>query len=349
MTHAKKKKTRQIDRKPLWGIYVIVISCLLLMWTACVYADEIILENGDRISGIVKRVDNGSLIVETDYSQQMNIKTSAVTTIVTVNPVEVHLTSGEVLKGRLITDESGRIIVSPGVEREPVAIDWNMVESINPPPVKWTGHVMVGGNSSEGNTDEVNVSSEFEATRRTKQDRFGLGFNYNYGEDDDEVTTRNASGFLKYDHFLSQHWYVYLATEMFYDRFDDLNLRAIVGPGLGYQVWDDTSKSLAFELGISYLSEDLREGDDDHWVNGRLSIPFMFKISEYLTFRDKPLFYLNLEETERYLIRNDASILTAIGASWSLRVSHIYKYDSEPSEDVRETDTTWIGALQYNF
>jgi len=53
-------------------------------------------------------------------------------------------------------------------------------------------------------------------------------------------------------------------------------LRTIVGPGAGYQVWDDPVKFLLFEAGVSYANVDHYEGKDKDYVNcaswGRISL-----------------------------------------------------------------------------
>ena len=208
----------------------------------------------------------------------------------------------------------------------------------------------MGGNASEGNTDEINASLDLEATMRTENVRFNIRFLYNYGEDDNRVTTRNWLGSLKYDYFLNS-WYTYLAVEMYNDKFEDVDLRTAAGPGLGYQFWDEASKSLALEAGMTYLSENLKEGEDDQWINARFAGDLMIRIFESVTFREQPLVYVNVEDTDKVLIRNEASIRTAIGTAWALRLTSIIKHDTQPSEekDVLKTDYDWIFALELSF
>lgn len=96
-----------------------------------------------------------------------------------------------------------------------------------------------------------------------------MDFLYNIAEENGVMTSRSAYAALKYDYFIRKKVYSYLAPELLNDKFKDLNLRVAVGPGLGYQIWDDKIKSLGLEAGLSYFSEDLRSGPDKQWLTAR--------------------------------------------------------------------------------
>jgi putative salt-induced outer membrane protein YdiY len=136
---------------------------------------------------------------------------------------------------------------------------------------------------------------------------------------------------------------------MLHDKFKNLNLRAVVGPGVGYQVWDDPIKFLLFEAGLSYFSEDRTEGEDDDWLTGRLSGSVHYHFNETLQFKDYLIIYPNLEQGGEFQLRNEATLTSGIGFNWSLRLASIYEHDSDAPVDVAKDDWQWILGLQYDF
>lgn len=323
-------------------------ALFLLLLPSISPADEIVLENGDRVTGKVKSAKDGILVFTTGYSEPMSIRISSMRSISTDDPVEVHLQSGEVLKGRLIPWEAGQAVVEPSAERQKTVIDLATVRAINPPS-PWSGNITVGGNLQTGNTERLTASIGAEALRRTKQDRFSLRFLFNYAEEDDTITARNTFGALKYDYFFTRRTYGFLNLEMLSDEFKNINLRTSVGPGIGYQVWDDPGKTLMLEIGVNYFSEDLDKGEDDQWITGRGSVVLGLKVHRYLAFSEIVVVYPNLEGFSEYQLRNEASLTSAIGSRLSLKLTNIIEYDSDPSPGVQKADTFWILALQYGF
>ena len=333
-------------------LFVTVFSVPLSLLFLCPLsgmADEVVVDTGDRLTGKVVRLQDKTLTFRTPYAEPVKIKKATVRSITTDEPVTVRLMSGEVLKGRLRTDENGRIIVEPGPEREPVVVFWNMIQSINPPPALWKGNITAGGTRQTGNTNRLSGSFGFEGSRKTDKARIGLRFLYNYAEEDNILTSRNTYASLKYDYYVSKKLFTYLAIEMLADDFKDLNLRTIVGPGMGYQFWSGDARSMLFELGVTYFSEDYKVAADDRWVSGRISVDLSIAFLKYLTFAWKVFYYPNFEESEDYTVRNEASISTVLGAAWSLKFTNVFEHNSMPPAGVNKDDSTWILALQYNF
>lgn len=322
---------------------------IMLLGPALVAADEIILLNGDRFTGKVEHMGNGVLSFRTDYSQPIEINLSAVRKITTYSPVEVRLSSGETLKGTISSDQAGKITIAASDPRSATTVDTLKIAAINPPPVKWDGGITLAGSMQSGNTDRTGASVAIEGGRRGERDRISLSYLFNYGEEEDEVTTRNHFGALKYDYFFLSKMYGYLGLDVFNDRFRDLQLRTTIGPGVGYQVWEDPEKALGLEAGLSYLSENYYEASDTDSLAARLAANFLFHFGTFLVFTDQVAFYPSLEGGEPDLLRNEATISAPLGAGWALRLSHILDYSSDPPDDVKKTDTTTLLGLQYVF
>lgn len=321
-------------------------------------ADKVILENGDILTGTIEKMTNGKLTFKTDYAGIIDIQMGKVKQIISDNPLAVHLTSGEVFTGKVKPAEEGKLAVEPTPEREATTVEIQKIASINPPPEelpKWQGNVTAGGHLQSGNIDRAGASSSAEALRKTESDRIKLRYIFNYAEEDDEVTTRNHYGEMKYDYFFTKKFYGFVGTELLNDKFNDTKLRTFVGPGVGYQLWDDPIKSFLFEAGLSYFNWDRYEGLDEHGISARLGFDFRYSIFRWLTFTDRYVLYPTIGEGGIFFWRNEATLtiplgeIPSLGGRWSLRFDNIIDFKSDQATGFKKTDVQWIGALQFSL
>ena len=333
---------------------LIIFQALLLVIfiSSHARADELILKNGDKLTGNIIKIEDSILTLETRYSEPIKINYDSVLQMNSTNPVEIHLKDGEILKGRITTDNTGGAFVDAGSGREGVVIKLDSVVALNPPPKKpvaWKGNITLGGNLQTGNSETMNISAGASATRRTVNDRFSLNFLYNRTEDDGEKTAENRYGQLKYDYFLNPVWYLYLNIDMLSDEFEDINLRTTVGPGIGYQIWEEENKALSLEAGVSYTSEDRDQAEDSDWLSARVGANYMYKLFERVLFTDQFVIYPDLEETGEYLLRNETALVTDINSRLAFKLSNIWERNSTPEQGLDKDDLTWILGLQYSF
>jgi putative salt-induced outer membrane protein YdiY len=340
--------------KSVFAAFCPMCQAMLLLFfiSGHVLAGEVILTNGDRLTGKILEVKDGILTLETDYSEPIKLKFEAVQKMTSSEPVELHLTDGEVLKGEITSNTMGQVTVAAEPGREPVAVKIDNITALNPPPVEpasWKGNITIGGNWQDGNTDTMNISAGALAVRKTDNDRFLINFLYNSSEDSGTRTAENTYGQLKYDYFLNPKWYLYLNVDMLSDEFKDINFRTSVGPGVGYQIWEDDDKALGLEAGISYTSEDRDVGEDNDWISARIGANFLYRLFSNILFTDQFIIYPNLDDTGEYTLRNEAALVTDIGASWAFRLSNIWERNSDPGPDLEQDDFTSILGLQYSF
>lgn len=338
--------------KRYFSLFLIGAVFFIILFPGLSHADIIVLQNGEKLIGTIERLEMDTVTLVTGYSEPIKIQSAMIARIFTDSPVEVQMIDGQILKGLLKTTEDGNIVIDSSEGRAATSVDWSRIKAINPPspqPKKWDGSITIGAAMQSGNTDRASASVSAQAVRKTDKDRFSLRFRHNYAEEDDELTTRNTFGALKYDYFFTRAMYGYLGVELLNDKFKDLNLRVVVGPGVGYQIWDDEIKTLLVEAGLAYFSEDLDKGDDDSWITARLAGDFSYKLLDTIIFTDNLVVYPNLEDSGEYQLRNEAAIISALSENWALRLSNIVEYDSDPPQDIKKTDLYWILALQYSF
>jgi putative salt-induced outer membrane protein YdiY len=321
----------------------------LLISAGQLFADEILLENGDRLTGTVIKLEGGKLTLKTEYAGEIQIPVEKIKKLVTENPVEVHLGTGEVIKGKLKTVEEGKLEVEPSPDRTAATVELNKVASINPPPVKWHGSINLGGSLQTGNTTRNSASVAAAAMRRTEDDRFSLKFLYNYASDSGATSARNTYGDLKYDYFFTKKYYSYLGVNLLNDKFQDLQLRTTAGPGAGYQIWDDPVKGLSVEGGFAYIWEQHISNPNKQYAAARLAADFRYQIFKFLAFTEYIQLYPSINYGGHYTLRNEAALISPLGSGWALRLANIWQRNSDPDPGLDKDDFTTILSLQYSF
>jgi len=331
---------------------VTLVGLLMLLGSGPGWADEVVLENGNVLTGTIEKVEGGKLILKTDYSAPVEIQVSKIKKITTDKPVDLYLSTGELLQGRVQTTADGKLAVERAPGQTPAAVDWQNVAGINAPPKtppRWRGSISIGGTQQTGNTQRKSASVGAEALYKVKAERFTARFLWNYARDKDEVTAQNTYGLLKYDHFFSKKFYGYAAGEGWNDRFKNWRFRYVVGPGAGYQFWDDEVKFFLVEGGAAYSYEDRYSGQNKDSLSARLAADLRYKFGKYLSAGDNLAIFPSLTYGGQYTLRNEAYLLSPLSASWNLKLSNIWERNSDPAPNVLKDDFTWILALQYGF
>jgi len=73
------------------------------MTSAAASADQVTLQNGDRITGSIVKSDAKTLLVKTEFVGDVNIKWEAVTTIESSQPLPLVLKDGQTIVGTVTT------------------------------------------------------------------------------------------------------------------------------------------------------------------------------------------------------------------------------------------------------
>ena len=214
----------------------------------------------------------------------------------------------------------------------------------DPPPSypQWNGALTFGALWTAGNTENETVSGAFNAQRRGADDRWTLDLYTNYGkaqvakddpatpanEEDTDVTTNNSGGGLKYDYFWSKQTYLFGNGSGKVDHVADLDLRYILGAGIGYQ-WKETEKlKWGTEAGLSYVDENFDDDNfDASFVAARLASNLTYQLSKTSTFEQVAELLPSLEDSEDVLAKVDNRLKLNITGKWIAQIQYVLDFD----------------------
>ena len=134
---------------------ILAAAVLVLSLALSVRGDEVLFNNGDRLTGTIGSLDGGKLTISTKVAGEVKVDLADVKTFSTDQPIEVHLKDGTVIHQKVASADPGSFALAAGGALQPQKVQIVQVDKVNPPPVKWTGSLTAGGLVTRGNSDSA--------------------------------------------------------------------------------------------------------------------------------------------------------------------------------------------------
>ncbi len=313
------------------------------------WADTVVLTDGRRLDGTVRGLSDGTLHLETDFSEVIKVKWSKVAGVETQRIVRLRLEDGRTIEGRLALGDPGILLVHQEGKEVPEALRVGELSQLNEPGTIWSGQVTVSAKVEDGNTNKSSSYFSGEAVRETDATRLLLRMHGGYEEERDEETERNFYGLLKLELLFTPAVFAYASDEIQVDRFEELVYRDVASVGAGYILAKSPGLSLSVEAGPAYITEELRDGTKDSWFGGRIAVHFRLKLPLGLELRDDATGYPNFETSTDWQFHNEARLSTRLLAHWHFSISAITDVDHQPVPGKERHDNKYVMGLGYRF
>ncbi len=338
------------------GSTVLKIYLIVFITAASAISDQIVFKNGDRITGTVKQMTDGKLVVCSDIAGDITIDMSKIESIRTDAKVEMHMSDGTVVHDRLASISDQTYI--PDTNQTPVTIDLTQIAALNPPASekpKWTGDVAAGLSSSHGNTraDRINISGNLK--KRREKDRVNLSFDLTQGKQRDSDTGEmdtiedwwRAIG--KYDYFFTKKLFGYVDVRYETDEIAQLDRRVVYGAGPGYQ-WIETERLKFSTLaGFASVYEKFENETSNTDCTLQLGYDLNFKVNSVLTFSHDLNYYPVLENISDYYLTSEAELRAALWSKMFASFKVIFDYDTSPARQASNTDVKYLFGVGWTF
>jgi hypothetical protein len=337
------------------AIVLIGILGILLLAPSSVLADEVRLLNGDKLTGKIKRLQEGKLTIETDMAGTVVIPFENVATFSTDEPVDLHLDDGSRLKQKVSVSEAERRIEMESSEilgGQPISLD--RVSAINPRPTQWDGSLTLGAEIDVGDTVERNYNARFEAVRRSKVDRINFLVTYtgerNKATGDWVTTKREMEGRLDYDFFFTEKAFIWVGSSAERDGMADLDLRFGAGGGLGYQWVEDPDLKFNTRAGMTWVTENYSDlTEDESYVGTRLGYRLDYKFWEDFSFFNVSDWIASLESRYDQLVQSSAGLRVHFTNSLYGEGRVDWEWDSSPAQSANRQDATYVIGVGWSF
>jgi hypothetical protein len=344
------------------------VIALSLSGATLAWADQIVLKDGDRITGEIIKKDGQTLTMRSKNFGMVTIQWDNIASVTTDQPLNVVLPNDTTVKANLQTQDGRIQVTAPG---GPQAVEPNQIVALRNDPEQrayerllhpgpldlWTitGSLNLAG--TKGNAKTSTVTTPVNFLRVSSTSRTTAYFNSIEAtalvNGVNAQTARAVRGGWGYNRSLTKRILADAFNDYEHDRFQYLDLRVVIGAGLGYQVWTAEAGRMALVAGgawnrerfspatvLSFVrsSAEAYWGDDFNYkINSRTSIVHAFRM------------FNNLSDTGQYRLNFDVNVVTQLTKWLNWNVSLSDRNLSNPAPGRKRNDLLYTTGLGFTF
>ncbi len=329
---------------------------LIFLFAMMAFADQIVLKNGDKLTGSITKSDGKTLVLKTDYAGDLTIKFDAIQSLSSTS--ELNVTAGGKTALGPVTTNGADLVVTPKTGG-PVEAPLASVTVMRTPAEEaayqktlhpgwqegWVGGVNLGFAITAGNSETKNLNIAFNAVRTGFHDKLTMYENSIYAVNDKVVapatgpqTTANSNGGgLRYDRDFVPRAFGFGSADFFANSLQDLNLRAILGGGIGFHAIKNANTMLDILAGANYTHESYSgvanptPPPDTYSYSQSLAAltigdAFTHKLGKSTDVTQAFMFYPDLSDTSQYRFTFNLGTVTKLNKwlGWQNSVSDVF-------------------------
>jgi hypothetical protein len=303
------------------------VSGLLLLFAFASSADQIVLKNGDIITGAIVKKNGGKVTIKSEFLGEVSMPWSAVKSVRSDEALTVELPDGQRVAGKLSTaGETLEVTTDLGVKPATMAsvgdirnaAEQMVWQRLQHPGILelWGGFFDTGFAVARGNARTDTLTTAFNAIRVTRKDRIAVNFSQIYGTATvNHVSSAVANamrGGWTYDHALNGRFFLSTLNDYEHDAFQNLKLRFVLGGGLGINAIKGERTNLSFITGGDYDRENFNQALDRNSGEINFGDVFTHKFNGAMSLTQSFRYFVNLSEGGEYRINFDTSAVTAL-------------------------------------
>ena len=347
-----------------------VLLAFLVLSSCVVFADQITLKNGDRLTGTIEKSDSKALVIRTEFAGEVTVQWSAVQDIKSDQELHVGLKNGQTVVGP-VNSADGKIEVSTKTAGNVEAPKENIVvmrsnaeqiawERLQHPGLLqgWAGGVNVGFGLTAGNSETRNLVLAFNGIRTGLRDKLTLYAGSVYATSataTPNVTANNNKGGLRYDRDITKRLFGFVNADFFTDALQDLNIRAVGGGGLGFHVIKSDATTLDLLGGVNYTHENYTQVPPlaGHLVHnfaaGTIGENLTHKIGKATVITQDAYFFPDFKSGGDYRATFDLATVTKINKwlGWQNAFGDVYV--TNPPTDKKRNDLVFTTGINVSF
>jgi putative salt-induced outer membrane protein YdiY len=332
------------------------------------WADQIVLKDGDRITGEIVKKDGQTVTVQTKNFGPVTLKWDDIATVRTDQPLNVVLAGDRTVTANIQTQDGRIQVAGPGAPQTVAPTDIVALRN-GPEQVAYerflhpglldlwsvTGSLGIAG--TKGNAETSTLTTPFNFVRASNTSRTTAYFNSIRATAKlGGVNTKTAQavrGGWAFSRNLKKSLFATVFNDNEYDQFQSLDLRTVLGAGLGYQVWKREAGSLSLVGGLAWNREKFspaasaaftRKSAEAYWGND-----FNYKLSTRTNLVQSFRMFNNLSKSGQYRMNFDVGATTQIAKwlNWSVSLSD--RRITNPAPGRKNNDLLYTTGLGFTF
>ena len=341
---------------------LLLLVLIMLSFVPEAAADQLGLKNGDRLTGSIIRSDGKSIVFKSELAGDVTVAIENIQNVITDKPLYVTLADGRTLVGVVSSKDnqveikatSGNVIV----ERSAISVLRNEAEqkqyesTLHPGWLQqWTGGADIGFALTRGNSNTSNLALGMAISRETLRDRTAMyAASVLNRETTNGVTRTVANTFrfgARYDRNINRKLFGYGFTDLEHNGLQQLNLRWVLGGGLGYHAIRNERTRLDLLGGLAMNREYFEGANNDRTsAEAQLGQTLSHQFGPRVAVKEQLFFFPNLSEGGQYRINFDTVIVADINKRIGWQVTLSDRYLSNPPGGFKQNDLLLTTGLR---
>lgn len=347
----------------------VVTATIGLLGALFARADLVVLKNGDRVSGSIVKKDTKTLTIKSEHFGVISVPWDQVDSITADKPLNVVLPGGKTVEGTLATTE-GKVEVKHGAETQSVSLpevealrdaaEQKAYERLLKPGLTdlWTIAGTLGLASTAGNAKTFSFTLPVTAARITNHDKTTAYFNLIRASalvgGVTATTAQAVRGGWSYNRSLHPRIFWNSFNDYEYDRFQNLDLRIVLGSGIGVGVWKGERGRLDVIGGGAWNRESFdpirplqpftRNAAEAYWGDD-----WSLKLSDRASLTQSYRMFNNVKDAGAYRQNFDLALSTRLTRwlTWNAAVSD--RFLNRPVPGRKKNDVIYSTGLGFAF
>jgi hypothetical protein len=343
--------------------------CAIFLFAFAAFADQITMKDGDRITGDIVKKDGDTVTVKSKNFGTVTLKWDDVSAVKSDEPINVTLTGGKAVKANIET-RGGQIQVAvPGapqsVDPKDVVTLRNDAEEktyqkfLHPGLLDlWTitGSLNLAG--TKGNAQTSTLTTPINFVRASNSTRTTAYFNSISSKATvngvNSQTAKAVRGGWAYDRNLTKKIFANAFNDYEYDQFQSLDLRVVIGGGIGYLLWSHDANRLSLVGGADWnraafsasgsSAAFTRNSAEAFWGDD-----FNYKLNARTSFVESFRMFNNLSDGGEYRMNADVGATTQLTKWLNWNVSLSDRYLSNPASGRKKNDFLYSTGLGFSW
>lgn len=288
----------------------------LSLLSSPLYADEVWLINGDKLSGSITKDGKNKITLESDIYGVLTIEKKNIDHVV------------------MPQKPSASASINDGIQ------------------IEWIREIDAGYSITTGNTETSNFSFSSHINRKSPWDEYTFKASIHQSSSQEKMDDQKwgVSGRYAYSFGQAKKWYHFFKLETNHDKFGGIDYRIIPSSGIGYWFSDNDPFKALSELALGY--EYTEYNNDTEASEEVVLIPRLF--AEWNIYGDTRLseelfIYPSLTDLGEYRLSSETVFTNPINDHVALKLKYINDYNSNPPDNTKKHDMIFTSSLSCSF
>lgn len=321
--------------------------------------DVVVMNNGDRFTGEVNRLQNGLLYVSTDYvSGDIGLDWNQVQSVQSTATFRILLTNGKRFEGKIekhsIEDaKTDDFLICEATEKTEVP-SLEVVSLDTRSPTFWRqlqGAIDFGYSFASGNS-QSSLNSNTNAAYKTPGWEATTSFDSTFGGQSGASKTNRQDFQGTFSKFLYRNSYILALSDFLHSSQQDLTLRTTLAGAYGRYVKRTTTSNLAWLAGVAYIHESFGTtagNPTGQSMEGVVGLEYSYVRFNFGEFNSQVLTFPGLTDTGRVRVTTNNSLTIKLRNNFHLAFTFWDNFDSRPPATAKKNELGTSTGIGWSF